>query len=230
MWKKSIIAFTLFATWFGNEMHFRNPGVQDHPADIWGTPIKGGVIVPVIHTLLLTVLAMTIERWMALKTATGTGALPKFVANIKAALNANDFAKAEQLCSKQRRYCSQRCYGFFERHKSMSLRFNASLKKKAQKVKRIQQAHARLYSVGDAYSDNELAYHRYNRNSWYSYWSSRYCNRYDQSFQAMGEGGGADSAALIGISEALINTAFGILTSWCAVVSHNTFHQTRLIS
>ena len=39
-----------------------------------------------------------------------------------------------------------------------------------------------------------------------------------KSFQAMGEGGGADSAALyVGISEALINTAFGILTSWCAV-------------
>jgi hypothetical protein len=72
----AIIAFTLFFTWFGNDMHFQDPGVQDHPADIWGTIYKGGVIVPVIHTLLLTVLAMTIERWLALKTATGTGALP----------------------------------------------------------------------------------------------------------------------------------------------------------
>ena len=98
----AIIAFTLFFTWFGNDMHFQDPGIQDHPADIWGTIYKGGVIVPVIHTLLLTVLAMTIERWLALKTATGTGALPKFVANIKSALNANDFAKAEQLCNKQR--------------------------------------------------------------------------------------------------------------------------------
>ena len=42
-------------------MHFQDPGVQDHPADIWGTIYKGGVIVPVIHTLLLTVLAMTID-------------------------------------------------------------------------------------------------------------------------------------------------------------------------
>ena len=34
----------------------------------------------------------------------------------------------------------------------------------------------------------------------------------------------ADSAALSeGISEALINTAFGIGTSWCAVVSYNYF-------
>ena len=30
----AIIAFTLFFTWFGNDMHFQDPGVQDHPADI----------------------------------------------------------------------------------------------------------------------------------------------------------------------------------------------------
>ena len=30
----AIIAFTLFFTWFGNDMHFQDPGVQDHPAGI----------------------------------------------------------------------------------------------------------------------------------------------------------------------------------------------------
>ena len=45
---------------------------------------------------------MSIERWLALKTAFGKGALPKFVANIKAALNANDLAKANQLCDQQK--------------------------------------------------------------------------------------------------------------------------------
>jgi biopolymer transport protein ExbB len=129
----AIIAFTLFFTWFGNDMHFQAPGVQDHPADIWGTIYKGGVIVPVIHTLLLTVLAMTIERWLALKTATGTGALPKFVANIKAALNANDFAKAEQLCNKQRGTVANVVMASLNAYKSMESGANASLKK-AQKV------------------------------------------------------------------------------------------------
>ena len=28
----AIIAFTLFFTWFGNDMHFQDPGVQDHPS------------------------------------------------------------------------------------------------------------------------------------------------------------------------------------------------------
>ena len=98
----AVVAFTLFYTWFGNPMHFQDGAVRENPADVWGTIFKGGVVVPVIHTLLLTVLAMSIERWMALKTAFGKGALPKFVANIKSALNANDLAKANQLCDQQK--------------------------------------------------------------------------------------------------------------------------------
>ena len=45
-----------------------------------------------------------------------------------------------------------------------------------------------------------------------------------RSFAALSAGGGADSMALSqGISEALINTAFGILTGALAVISYNYF-------
>jgi len=45
-----------------------------------------------------------------------------------------------------------------------------------------------------------------------------------RSFAALAAGGGADSQALsTGISEALVNTASGILTSWFAVVVYNYF-------
>ena len=45
-----------------------------------------------------------------------------------------------------------------------------------------------------------------------------------KSFQAMGQSGAPDSTALsIGISEALVNTAFGIATGACAVISYNFF-------
>ena len=44
------------------------------------------------------------------------------------------------------------------------------------------------------------------------------------SFQALAAGGGGDSLQLsAGISEALVNTASGILTSWFAVVIYNFF-------
>lgn len=219
----AIIAFTLFFTWFGNDMHFQDPGVQDHPADIWGTIYKGGVIVPVIHTLLLTVLAMTIERWLALKTATGKGALPKFVANIKAALNTNDFAKAEQLCNKQRGTVANVVMASLNAYKSMESGANASLKK-AQKVAKIQQAHEEATQLEMPTLTMNLPIIATIVTLGTLTGLLGTVTGMIKSFQAMGEGGGADSAALsVGISEALINTAFGILTSWCAVVSYNTF-------
>lgn len=97
----AIIAFLLFNFWMGREANFADAS-KETPVNVWGTIFKGGIIVPVIHTLLLTVLALSIERWLALKTAFGKGALPKFVANIKAALNANDFAKLSSSATSRR--------------------------------------------------------------------------------------------------------------------------------
>ena len=62
----AIFAFLFFFLWFGNGMHFEGGDPEGEAKDVWGLIFKGGVIVPVIHTLLLTVLAMSIERWLAL--------------------------------------------------------------------------------------------------------------------------------------------------------------------
>lgn len=216
----AIIAFTLFFTWFGNVSHFADE-TKETPVDVWGTIFKGGIIVPVIHSLLLTVLAMSIERWLALKTAFGKGALPKFVANIKAALNANDFAKAQQLCDQQKGSVANVVSASLRAYKEMEA---TSGIKKAQKVAKIQQAHeeasqlemptltmnlpiiATLVTLGTLTGLLGTVVGMI------------------KSFSALSAGGGADSAKLsAGISEALINTAFGIGTSWCAVVSYNYF-------
>ena len=45
-----------------------------------------------------------------------------------------------------------------------------------------------------------------------------------RAFSSLGGSGGTDSAALsVGISEALVNTAFGILTGALAVIAYNYF-------
>ena len=217
----AIIAFTLFFTWFANGMHFQDGDSANSPLDVWGTIYKGGIIVPVIHTLLLTVIAMSIERWLALKTAFGKGALPKFVANIKAALNANDFAKAQQLCDAQKGSVANVVGASLRAYKEMEA---TSGLKKSQKIAKIQQAHeeatqlemptltmnlpilATLVTLGTLTGLLGTVVGMI------------------KSFSALSAGGGADSAKLsAGISEALINTAFGIATSWFAVVSYNYF-------
>ena len=215
----AIIAFTLFFTWFGHESHFAEGGVQ--PKDVWGTIYKGGIIVPVIHSLLLTVLAMTIERSLALKTAFGKGALPKFVANIKAALNANDFAKAQQLCDQQKGSVANVVGASLKAYKEMEA---TSGIKKAQKIAKIQQAHEEATQLEMPTLTMNLPIIATIVTLGTLTGLLGTVGGMITAFSAMNASGGADSAELAsGISEALINTAFGIGTSWCAVVSYNYF-------
>lgn len=215
----AIVAFTLFFTWFGHESHFHEGGV--HPKDVWGTIYKGGVIVPVIHSLLLTVLAMTIERWLALKTAFGKGALPKFVANIKAALNANDFAKAQQLCDQQKGSVANVVGASLKAYKEMEATTGV---KKAQKIAKIQQAHEEATQLEMPTLTMNLPIIATIVTLGTLTGLLGTVVGMIKAFSAMNASGGADSAELAsGISEALINTAFGIGTSWCAVVSYNYY-------
>ncbi len=215
----AIIAFILFFTWFGHESHFAEGGVQ--PKDVWGTIYKGGIIVPVIHSLLLTVLAMTIERSLALKTAFGKGALPKFVANIKAALNANDFAKAQQLCDQQKGSVANVVGASLKAYKEMEA---TSGIKKAQKIAKIQQAHEEATQLEMPTLTMNLPIIATIVTLGTLTGLLGTVVGMIKAFSAMNASGGADSAELAsGISEALINTAFGIGTSWCAVVSYNYF-------
>ena len=97
-----VIAVCIFQFLLGNPSNFMNNDPNNHPLNMLGTIYKGGIIVPIIQTLLLTVLALSIERYFALRSAFGKGSLSKFVANIKDALAAGDMKKAQEICDKQR--------------------------------------------------------------------------------------------------------------------------------
>ena len=216
----AIVAFTLFFTWIGHESHFAD-ATKEQPIDVWGTIFKGGIIVPVIHTLLYTVIAMTIERWLALKTAFGKGSLPKFVSEIKAALNANDFAKAQQLCDKQRGSVANVVGASLKAYKEME---TTSGIKKAQKIAKISQAHEEASQLEMPTLTMNLPIIATIVTLGTLTGLLGTVVGMIRSFSALSAGGGADSAALSqGISEALINTAFGIGTSWCAVVAYNYY-------
>ena len=77
-----VIAVCIFQFLLGNPSNFMNNDPNNHPLNMLGTIYKGGIIVPIIQTLLLTVLALSIERYFALRSAFGKGSLSKFVANI----------------------------------------------------------------------------------------------------------------------------------------------------
>ena len=87
-----VVAYTFYYGWLGNPIHFVNGDTNNHPIDMWGTVFKGGPIVGMIQTLLLTVIVLSFERFFAIRTAHGKGKLVTFVNDIKIALNKGDIA------------------------------------------------------------------------------------------------------------------------------------------
>lgn len=218
-----IIAICFFKFFLGDGSHFvgGDPEGAVLNSNIWGTIYKGGVVVPVIHTLLLSVIALSIERVLALNTAFGKGSLTKFVRNIKAALNAQDFDKAQKLCDAQRGSVANVVQASLNAYKSVQA---APGLKKAQKVAKIQQAHEEATQLEMPTLTMNLPIIATIVTLGTLTGLLGTVTGMIKSFAALAAGGGGDSLALsTGISEALINTAFGIATSWCAVISYNYF-------
>ena len=197
-----------YGVWYfvmGNPDNFIGGDRSGHPANLLGTVYKGGFVVGLILTLLFTVICLGIERFFAIRTASGKMNLAKFTAEVKAAIKAQDFTKAKDLCNKMQGSVGNVVMASINMYQTVE--GDASLKKAA-KIAKIQQAHeeATIVSLGTltALFGTVLGM--------------------IGSFQALSAGGGADSMALsAGISEALVNTASGILTSWVATVVYNFF-------
>ena len=216
-----IIAYCFYFFVLGDPSHFQGGDREGHPADLMGTVYKGGFVVGLILTLLLSVIVLGVERFFAIKSASGKINLAKFTAQVKDAIKAQDFGKAKDLCAKMQGSVANVVLASINMYETVE---KDETLKKSQKISKIQQAHeeatqlemptltmnlpmvATIVSLGTltALFGTVLGM--------------------IGTFQALSAGGGADSMALsAGISEALVNTASGILTSWVATVVYNYF-------
>ena len=218
-----IIAVCIYHFLLGNPSNFMNNDPNNHPlpGNFLGTIYKGGIIVPVIQTLLLTVLALSIERYFALRSAFGKGSLAKFVANIKVALAAGDIKKAQEICDKQRGSVANVVTSTLRKYEEMEK--NTSLPKE-QKLLAIQKELEEATALEMPMMQQNLPIIATITTLGTLMGLLGTVIGMIRSFAALSAGGGADSMALSqGISEALINTAFGILTGALAVISYNYF-------
>ncbi len=215
-----IVGICFYIFFLGSPSNFANGDREGHALNMLGTVYKGGWVVPIILGLLCTVIAMSVERILAISACSGKGNVTKFTEDVKAALKAGDIAKAEDLCNKQQGSVANVVLADIKSYKEMET-VNIKLK---EKVAAINNAHeeatalemptmtmnlpiiATIVTLGTltALFGTVLGMIR--------------------SFAALSAGGGADSMALSqGISEALVNTASGIATSWVSVVAYNYF-------
>jgi len=217
------LAICIYHFVLGNPANFVNGDPKNHPIDgnILGLIYKGGVIVPIIQTLLLTVLALSVERFFAIKSAQGRGKLDKFVAAVKASLTKGDLAGAKELCDKQQgsvaSVVSSTLIKYAEVEKDATL-------SKEQQILAIQKEVEEATALELPMLSQNLPIIATIVTLGTLMGLLGTVIGMIKSFASLAGAGGTDSIALsAGISEALINTAFGIATGALAVVSYNLF-------
>ncbi len=214
----AIVCVFLFIFWFGNDMHFDEDG---HPQNLWGTVYKGGFIVPILQTLFLTVIVISVERWFALSAAKVKGNIAKFVANVKACLKKNDIAGAEELCRKQKGSVAAVVAAALVSYKEMDAN---TILTKEQKIANLQKQVEEATALEMPALQQNLPIVATLTTLGTLVGLLGTVMGMIKSFQALAQSGAPDSTELsTGISEALINTAFGIATGAFAVISYNFY-------
>ncbi|MDD3321033.1 MAG: MotA/TolQ/ExbB proton channel family protein [Paludibacter sp.] len=218
-----VLAVLIYEFIFGNPSHFLNGDHNNHPidGDLLGTIYKGGFIVPIIQTLLLTVLVLSVERYFAIKSAQGKGKLVKFVADIKLSLSKGDINGAAVICDNQQgsvaNVVSTALIKYAEVAEDTSL-------SKEQQVLAIQKEVEEATALELPMLSQNLPIIATITTLGTLMGLLGTVIGMIRSFASLAGAGGTDSIALSqGISEALINTAFGILTGALAVISYNYF-------
>ncbi len=192
-----------------------------HPHDLIGTIFKGGIIVPILQCLFLTVIVLSVERYIALRSAKGSGNIAKFVAAVKVKLEKNDIAGAQELCKKQKGSVAAVVSAALIRYEEMD---KNTVLTKEQKVLALQKEveEATAMEMPSLQQNLPIVATMTTLGTLVGLLGT--VIGMIKSFQALSASGAPDSTELsTGISEALVNTAFGIGTGALAVISYNYF-------
>lgn len=218
-----VVAFMIWKYVFGSPANFVDgDNTKDPlPGNYAGTVYKGGFVVPIILTLLFTVIVFIIERFITLNKARGAGKVDTFVRAIKGFLDRGDLNGAIAACDKQKGAVANVVRAGLHKYDEMT---KMTGMEKDEKVIAIQK------EVEEA-TTLELPMLEKNLNILATVASiATLMGLFGtvlgmiRSFASLATAGAPDSTALAtGISEALINTALGIGTSALAIIAYNFF-------
>ena len=218
-----VVAYLIWKFVFGAGSHFRGGSNENDPlpGDYLGTIYKGGFVVPILMTLLFMVIVFVLERFITLAKASGSGGVDSFVRNVRSLLDRGDINAAIQACDRQRGAVANVVRAGLAKYGEMKHTTGID---KDQKVLAIQK------EVEEA-TTLELPMLEKNLNILATVASiATLFGLFGtvigmvRSFAALSNAGAPDSSALAtGISEALVNTLVGILTSALAIIFYNYF-------
>jgi len=219
-----VVGVLIYNFVFGSGSNFIDGNHDNNPlqGNMLGTIYKGGFVVPVLLTWLLSVIVLSVERWIAINKCRGKADLTKFVANVKEKLEAEDISGAKELCAKQKGSVAAVVSAGLSTYEQMAK--DTTGINKEQKVATINKTIEEATALEmPTMNQNLPVIATFTALGTLTGLFGTVLGMI-RSFSALAGEGGTDSAALsVGISEALVNTAFGILTGALAVISYNFF-------
>jgi biopolymer transport protein ExbB len=191
------------------------------PGDYLALIYKGGFIVPLLFTMLLTTISFSIERFLTLKKASGSGNTEDFLQTVKSSLSSNNIKGALDACQKQKGSVANVVQAGLHKYSEMQTNKELTTEQKVLNIAKdieeatslempsLQQNLPILATIASVATLVALL---------------GTVIGMIKAFSALATSGTPDPSALsAGISEALINTAIGIGTSAIAIIFYNIF-------
>ncbi len=217
------VAFLIFYYVLGNPVNFEgnNPAGKPIPGNYLAMVYKGGYIVPLLITLIIVLLTFTIERALTLRKAKGTGATNAFVTNLQGFLNNNQIDQAIAACDKQKGSIGNVMKAGLVKYKELQ---SDTRLDKDQKLVSLQKEFEEATALELPMLSRNLVILSTIASISVLIGLIGTVLGMIRAFAALAQAGAPDALALAtGISEALINTAFGITGSTLAIIFYNYF-------
>jgi biopolymer transport protein ExbB len=218
-----IVAWLLFKNVMGNPVNFVEGNINGHPlpGNYLGMVYKGGMIVPILMTTVLVLLIFAVERAVTLWKVQGKAPLKTFVSKIQALLAEDKIEEALAACDKQKGSLANVLKAGLDRYRSLE---NDKELEKDQKITSMKQALEEATALELPMLSRNMVILSTIVSIAVLIGLIGTVLGMIRAFGALAQSGAPDALALAtGISEALINTAFGITGSTLAVIFYNYF-------
>jgi biopolymer transport protein ExbB len=218
-----IVSILIYMFIMGSPSNFEggNPAGHPIPGNYLAMIYKGGMIVPLLMTCVLVVLIFVIERFVMLRKARGKNKVNIFVRNIQNELNNNNIDAAIATCDDQKGSIAAVVKSGLLKYKELA---NDTVLEKDQKVLALQKEIEESSALELPMLSKNLVILSTLASISVLIGLIGTVLGMIRAFAALAQAGAPDALALAtGISEALINTAFGITGSTIAIVFYNMF-------
>jgi len=218
-----IISYLVYKFVMGNPVNFEggNPDGNPMPGNYLGIIYKGGNIVPILMSLIIILITFTIERFLSIRRARGKRGLNVFVKQLQGLLSEDKIEEASSACDVQKGSLGNVMKAGLFRYRALETETQLN---KDQKILALQKEIEEATALELPMLSKNLVILSTIASISVLIGLIGTVLGMIRAFAALAQAGAPDALALAtGISEALINTAFGITGSTLAVILYNFF-------